>query len=95
VNEYGYLLADEMQTSMPGAGGDIRGAATVILAMGDGKGSARHRLPNASGRRSAPETPAGGASAVERRPPRLILPRSRARRRAMPQIAPPLHVQGR
>ncbi len=44
VNEYGYLLADEYgMTSMPGvfAGGDIvRGAATVILAMGDGKRSA-------------------------------------------------------
>ena len=44
VNEYGYLLADEYgMTSIPGvfAGGDIvRGAATVILAMGDGKRSA-------------------------------------------------------
>ena len=44
VNEYGYLIADEYgMTSMPGvfAGGDIvRGAATVILAMGDGKRSA-------------------------------------------------------
>ncbi|MCJ7711242.1 MAG: NADPH-dependent glutamate synthase [Chloroflexi bacterium] len=44
VNEYGYLQADEYgMTSMPGvfAGGDIvRGAATVILAMGDGKRSA-------------------------------------------------------
>ena len=45
VNEYGYLMADEHgMTSMPGvfAGGDIvRGAATVILAMGDGKKSAQ------------------------------------------------------
>jgi glutamate synthase (NADPH/NADH) small chain len=44
VNEYGYLVSDEWgMTSMPGvfAGGDIvRGAATVILAMGDGKRSA-------------------------------------------------------
>ena len=44
VNEYGYLLADEHgMTSLPGvfAGGDIvRGAATVILAMGDGKRAA-------------------------------------------------------
>ena len=44
VNEYGYLLADEQgMTSLPGvfAGGDIvRGAATVILAMGDGKRAA-------------------------------------------------------
>jgi glutamate synthase (NADPH) small chain len=45
VNEYGYLLTDEHgMTSLPGvfAGGDIvRGAATVILAMGDGKRSAK------------------------------------------------------
>ncbi len=45
VNEYGYMLADEWgMTSMPGvfAGGDIvRGAATVILAMGDGKRAAQ------------------------------------------------------
>jgi len=44
VNEWGYLIADEYgMTSLPGvfAGGDIvRGAATVILAMGDGKRSA-------------------------------------------------------
>ena len=45
VNEWGYMIADEWgMTSMPGvfAGGDIvRGAATVILAMGDGKRSAQ------------------------------------------------------
>jgi glutamate synthase (NADPH/NADH) small chain len=45
VNEYGYMITDEYgMTSMPGvfAGGDIvRGAATVILAMGDGKDSAK------------------------------------------------------
>ncbi len=44
VNQWGYIEADETgATSMPGvfAGGDIiRGAATVILAMGDGKRSA-------------------------------------------------------
>ena len=44
VNRWGYIEADEVgATSMPGvyAGGDIiRGAATVILAMGDGKCSA-------------------------------------------------------
>ena len=44
VNEWGYIAVDEgLQTSMPGvfAGGDIvRGAATVILAMGDGKKAA-------------------------------------------------------
>jgi glutamate synthase (NADPH) small chain len=45
VNERGYLKTDEHgMTSMPGvfAGGDIvRGAATVILAMGDGKRAAK------------------------------------------------------
>lgn len=44
VNEKGYIVVDaENMTSKPGvfAGGDIvRGAATVILAMGDGKRSA-------------------------------------------------------
>ena len=44
VNEWGYIITDEYgMTSMPGvfAGGDIvRGAATVILAMGDGKRAA-------------------------------------------------------
>ncbi len=44
LNRWGYIVTDEYgQTSMPGvfAGGDIvRGAATVILAMGDGKRTA-------------------------------------------------------
>jgi glutamate synthase (NADPH/NADH) small chain len=44
VNEWGYILTDETgMTNLPGvfAGGDIvRGAATVILAMGDGKRTA-------------------------------------------------------
>ena len=44
VNEWGYLVVDDAgMTSLPGvfAGGDIvRGAATVILAMGDGKRAA-------------------------------------------------------
>jgi glutamate synthase (NADPH/NADH) small chain len=44
VNEWGYMVVDESgMTSIPGvfAGGDIvRGAATVILAMGDGKRAA-------------------------------------------------------
>ena len=44
VNKWGYLEVDDNNmTSIPGvfAGGDItRGAATVILAMGDGKNSA-------------------------------------------------------
>lgn len=45
LNKYGNIVADENGvTSLPGvfAGGDIvRGAATVILAMGDGKRAAR------------------------------------------------------
>jgi glutamate synthase (NADPH/NADH) small chain len=44
LNEWGYIATDEQgMTSLPGvfAGGDIvRGAATVILAMGDGKRAA-------------------------------------------------------
>jgi glutamate synthase (NADPH/NADH) small chain len=44
INEWGYLIVDDDgMTSVPGifAGGDIvRGAATVILAMGDGKRAA-------------------------------------------------------
>jgi glutamate synthase (NADPH/NADH) small chain len=44
VNQWGYITTDEHgMTSLPGvfAGGDIvRGAATVILAMGDGKRAA-------------------------------------------------------
>ena len=44
VNKWGYIEADDdLMTSIPGvfAGGDIvRGAATVILAMGDGKQAA-------------------------------------------------------
>jgi glutamate synthase (NADPH) small chain len=45
LNKYGNILADDRgMTSLPGvfAGGDIvRGAATVILAMGDGKRAAK------------------------------------------------------
>ena len=45
VTDRGYIKTDETgMTSMPGvfAGGDIvRGAATVILAMGDGKNAAQ------------------------------------------------------
>ena len=45
LNKYGNILVDDQgMTSLPGvfAGGDIvRGAATVILAMGDGKRAAR------------------------------------------------------
>ncbi|MCX8039262.1 MAG: NADPH-dependent glutamate synthase [Planctomycetota bacterium] len=46
LDRWGRIEVDErMMTSLPGvfAGGDIvRGAATVILAMGDGKAAARH-----------------------------------------------------
>ncbi len=46
TNKWGYIEADEnLTTSIPGvfAGGDIvRGSATVILAMGDGKTAARN-----------------------------------------------------
>jgi glutamate synthase (NADPH/NADH) small chain len=45
LNQWGYIVTDRHgMTSMPGvfAGGDIvRGAATVILAMGDGKRAAK------------------------------------------------------
>ena len=45
LNKWGNIVADDQgMTSLPGvfAGGDIvRGAATVILAMGDGKRAAR------------------------------------------------------
>jgi len=45
LNKYGNILVDDNgMTSLPGvfAGGDIvRGAATVILAMGDGKRAAQ------------------------------------------------------
>jgi glutamate synthase (NADPH/NADH) small chain len=45
LNKWGNIVVDENgQTSLPGifAGGDIvRGAATVILAMGDGKKTAK------------------------------------------------------
>ena len=45
VNRWGYIEVDEnLQTAMPGvfAGGDIvRGSATVILAMGDGRDAAQ------------------------------------------------------
>ena len=46
LNKWGYIEADEnLMTNIPGvfAGGDIvRGAATVILAMGDGKKAAQN-----------------------------------------------------
>jgi glutamate synthase (NADPH/NADH) small chain len=46
INKWGYIeVGEDMKTSVPGvyAGGDIvRGSATVILAMGDGKTAARN-----------------------------------------------------
>jgi glutamate synthase (NADPH/NADH) small chain len=46
INKWGYIeIDDNLETSMDGvfAGGDIvRGAATVILAMGDGKKAAQN-----------------------------------------------------
>ena len=72
-------------TSVPGvfAGGDIvRGAATVILAMGDGKraaaaierylGPGRTRLALCPGRRTEAVPGAGGAARAGRRAAALI-----------------------
>ena len=64
VNEWGYLVVDEDgMTSLPGvfAGGDIvRGAATVILAMGDGKRAAgaieRYLAGSRAWSRTGPDT---------------------------------------
>jgi glutamate synthase (NADPH/NADH) small chain len=75
INPWGYIVTDEFgMTSMPGvfAGGDIvRGAATVILAMGDGKRSAasidawlRGEWPPASPAPAPPEAPAAKAVAA-------------------------------
>jgi glutamate synthase (NADPH/NADH) small chain len=59
VNKWGYIEVDDnLQTSMDGvfAGGDIvRGAATVILAMGDGKNAARNIDLYLRGELKAPE----------------------------------------
>jgi glutamate synthase (NADPH/NADH) small chain len=68
VNEWGYLITDENgMTSLPGvfAGGDIvRGAATVILAMGDGKRSAAAIDAYLTGLRSAAPVAATEAEAA-------------------------------
>jgi glutamate synthase (NADPH/NADH) small chain len=68
VNPWGYIVTDEHGlTSMPGvfAGGDIvRGAATVILAMGDGKRSAMSI--DAWLRGEWPPAPAAALAAPER-----------------------------
>jgi glutamate synthase (NADPH/NADH) small chain len=73
LNEWGYIVTDELgRTSMPGvfAGGDIvRGAATVILAMGDGKRAAKaihgylvgDPVPDATTPTVAPAVQAGSA----------------------------------
>ncbi len=78
VNEWGYIVTDETgMTSIPGvfAGGDIvRGSATVILAMGDGKRAAAsierwlngELTPGEAG--SAAEAPAGSAAEAEAEP---------------------------
>ena len=59
VNKWGYIEVDDnLQTSMPGvfSGGDIvRGAATVILAMGDGKKAAASIDAYLRGELKAPE----------------------------------------
>jgi len=59
INKWGYIEVDDnLQTSMDGvfAGGDIvRGAATVILAMGDGKNAARNIDLYLRGELEAPE----------------------------------------
>jgi glutamate synthase (NADPH/NADH) small chain len=67
VNQWGYIVTDETgMTSIPGvfAGGDIvRGAATVILAMGDGKRAAGSI--NAYLRGEYPPAPAADGAAVD------------------------------
>jgi glutamate synthase (NADPH/NADH) small chain len=59
VNKWGYIeIDDNLQTSMDGvfAGGDIvRGAATVILAMGDGKKAAQNIDAYLRGQLAAPD----------------------------------------
>jgi glutamate synthase (NADPH/NADH) small chain len=66
INEWGYIVTDEAgMTSLPGvfAGGDIvRGAATVILAMGDGKRAAAAIHAYLAGEPAAPMTPEATAA---------------------------------
>jgi glutamate synthase (NADPH/NADH) small chain len=71
INEAGYIVTDEAgMSSLPGvfAGGDIvRGAATVILAMGDGKRAAAAIdtwLRQAEASRSAPDQPLSSPGAT-------------------------------
>jgi glutamate synthase (NADPH/NADH) small chain len=65
INKWGYIeIDDNLQTSMDGvfAGGDIvRGAATVILAMGDGKKAAANIDLYLKGELKAPEPVAAEA----------------------------------
>jgi glutamate synthase (NADPH/NADH) small chain len=67
INKWGYIeIDDNLQTSMDGvfAGGDIvRGAATVILAMGDGKKAAANIDLYLRGELKAPEPVAAAAEA--------------------------------
>ena len=76
VNEWGYIVIDEHgMTSLPGvfAGGDIvRGAATVILAMGDGKRAAAaidRWLTTGSAAEATPEPEAAAAGSLTRTSP--------------------------
>jgi glutamate synthase (NADPH/NADH) small chain len=66
VNKWGNIVVDEnCMTSMPGvfAGGDIvRGGATVILAMGDGKKAATAMHRYLMGEEAEREIPEGAAS---------------------------------
>jgi glutamate synthase (NADPH) small chain len=68
VNKWGYIEVDgNLQSSMPGvfAGGDIvRGAATVILAMGDGKKAAAKIDAYLRGELAAPQPEAEPATAA-------------------------------
>ncbi len=70
VNKWGYIEVDgNLQSSMPGvfAGGDIvRGAATVILAMGDGKKAGQNIDAYLRGELAAPQPEAEPASATAR-----------------------------
>jgi glutamate synthase (NADPH/NADH) small chain len=78
INQWGYIVTDEHgMTSMPGvfAGGDIvRGAATVILAMGDGKRSAQSIDAYLRGEWPPVPPAASAAPAARERPARTATP---------------------
>ena len=88
INEWGYLVVDEDgMTSVPGvfAGGDIvRGAATVILAMGDGKRAAHaiERYLEYRRGRCLPAEPTAAAAQVQPAPTRAARPRGDRQRPA-------------